>query len=154
MPLAHRHAGGLSLVELLVVLAIAAMLLAPLAELLSTAGATAAASTGQLALEHEAGFALQRIASVARAAPAVPLDPADGGGVRSGTWFDVSFELNGNKLTEKGSGPPHVLARDVAAFDIRAPQQDGQQLVQASITLVRGNLSYSSGISVRLAGLR
>ena len=55
--------GGLSLTELLLGLAIGALVLAPLAPILQSAGASARVAEDQVALEREADFALERIAA-------------------------------------------------------------------------------------------
>lgn len=151
---AFRQARGISLVELLLALAVAAIVLAPLAGLLRTGAAASSVAADRVALERDADFALERIAARVRATAPVLLAPQSDS-TSSGSWFSVTFQSGGGKLTESGSGTTRVLAENVTAFSITAPTVlTGQQLVQASLTLSRGDASTTHTATVRLGGLR
>lgn len=149
-----RRARGISLVELLLALAVAAIVLAPLAGLLRTNAAASSVAADRVALERDADFALERIAARVRATAPTLLAPQPVSS-SSGNWFSVTFQFSGGTLTESGSGTSRVLAENVSAFSITAPTVlTGQQLVQASLTLTRGDASTTHSATVRLGGLR
>lgn len=145
---------GLSLVELLVALALAALLLAPLAGLLSNMAAASALASDRAVLANDADFAIERIAAVVRATPATLLVPASDGSTNdSGNWFGVEFRFENGRLLQKN--PDGVLADNVTAFSITPPYIEcGQQLVQVSLTLARGAATVTTGLTLRLGGVR
>lgn len=152
-PPARAH--GVTLVELLVSLAVAAIVMAPLASMMSTRAAAQAVAADRVRVEREADFALERIAARVRASTPTLLAPqADS--TTSGAWFSpYTFQLAGGKLTETANGTSRVLAENVTAFSITAPTVlVGQQLVQVSLTLVRGDASTTHNATVRMGGLR
>jgi hypothetical protein len=149
-----RRAHGIGLVELLLALAVAAIVLAPLAGLLRTSAAASGVAADRVALERDADFALERIAARVRASTPALLAPQPASS-SSGNWFSVTFQFSGSTLTESGSGTTRVLAENVSAFSITAPTVlTGQQLVQASLTLTRGDASTTHSATVRMGGLR
>jgi len=149
-----RRARGIGLVELLLALAVAAIVLAPLARLLRIDAAASSVAADRVAIERDADFALERIAARVRATAPTLLAPQSDS-TSSGNWFSVTFQFSGGKLTESGSGTTRVLAENVSAFSITAPTVlTGQQLVQASLTLTRGDASTTHSATVRLGGLR
>jgi Tfp pilus assembly protein PilW len=141
---------GLSLVELLLGLAITALVLTPLVPMLQTASAASSIGADRLAVERDAHFALDRIATRIRGTP-IPPDlkglPAD--------WLKPAvYLLSNGTLIEQQGGTNYVLAESVTAFSITAPAATGSQpLVQASITLVRGGTSTTASTTVRMGGL-
>jgi prepilin-type N-terminal cleavage/methylation domain-containing protein len=149
-PAFHRRLRGLSLVELLVALALAALMLAPLAALVSNMAKAAALAADHEALLRDAESALERIASVVRASTAGTLKQgADT--TTSGSWFPVTFKLQNGQLVQ--TNPNGVLADTVAGFSITAPAvTTGQQLVQVSLTLARGGATVSTSMTLRLGG--
>jgi type II secretory pathway component PulJ len=134
-----KHAqSGLSLVELLLALAITAMVMVPLLGMLNTTAAGASHMKPRFELEREADFAVQRIAAQVR--KGVPVS---------------SYSLVGDKLVEKIGTATNTLAESVTAFsqDTPAPAA-GQQLVQVSLTLERQGASASASTTVRAGGAR
>jgi len=146
----HRRARGMSLVELLIALVLAALMLAPLAGLTADMAGTLAIAANRQALLHDAEFAVERMAYVIRNSPVGVLSQgADT--TTSGSWFAQTFKLDHGQLLQ--TSPNGVLADNVTAFAIVAPQvQAGQQLVQISLTLARGGTSVSTGATVRVGG--
>jgi len=149
---AHSRSRGLSLVELLAALALAAIMLAPLAALTRNMAAASAAAADRTALARDADFALSRIAATVRATPPTLLAP-NGGTDDSGSWFNVEFKWENGQLMQKN--PDGVLADNVTNFSITAPYvETGQQLVQVSLTLARNDVAITSGLTLRLGGMR
>lgn len=148
-------ARGTTLVELLVALAVAAIVLAPLAGLLRTNAAASSVAADRVLLERDADFALVRIAARARATtPALLAPNADTS--TSGTWFGTTtFQVSGGKLVESSGGASNTLADNVTAFSITANTVlTGQQLVLASLSLARGDASTTHSMTVRMGGPR
>lgn len=145
---------GLSLVELMVGLAIAALVLAPLVPMLQTASAAARSGGDQLALEQEANFAIARISARIRASSPSQLT------ANQSDWLKPAvYSLNGSTLTEQQGKDSYVVAESVTAFSLSAPASaDGQPLVQVSLTLARtdggSNASASAGATVRMGGMQ
>ena len=143
------RAHGLSLVELLLGLAVTALLLAPLAPMLDTAHAAARVTGEQAALEREAGFALERIAARIRATPAsssLQNQP-------DSEWLKpaVYAHLDNGTLVERQNGAEYPLADSVTAFELSAPPVQGAgALIQVSLTLQRGDASASASATVRM----
>lgn len=143
---------GLSLVELLLGLAITALVLAPMVPMLETASAAGRISGDQLALEQEARFAIDRITARIRATPpaaTVSALPAD--------WLKpaiFSFDSTNGTLIEQQGKETWVLAESVKSFNLTAPASaGGQPLIQVSLTLERGNARTSADVIVRMGGL-
>jgi prepilin-type N-terminal cleavage/methylation domain-containing protein len=132
----RRFQRGLSLVELLAGLAIAAAVMAPLAQMQSTAASAAAIVRTQLEVEREADFALERIVARVRSTTPAPL-AANANEASSGNWFGgVTFVRVGGQLLERSGGVDQVLAESVTDFRIVALTSVGAQpLVQVSLTL-------------------
>jgi prepilin-type N-terminal cleavage/methylation domain-containing protein len=145
---------GLSLVELMVGLAITAMVLAPLVPMLQTASAAARIGGDQLALEQEANFAIARISARIRASA-----PSQLAGAKSEWLKPAVYSLNKGTLTEQQGKDTYVVAESVSAFDLSVPASaDGQPLVQVSLTLERkdagSNASTSASATVRMGGMQ
>jgi hypothetical protein len=117
------------------------------------AGASALAAD-RTALARDADLALERIGAVVRATPAALLAPAlDGSSNDSGNWFAVEFRFENGQLLQKN--PDGVLADHVTAFSITAPYAEcGQQLVQVSLSMARGQAAVTTGLTLRLGGMR
>ena len=162
---------GLTLLELLLALALGALLMTAVLPLLNgaMAAATAPSTTDQPDLDRQAAFALGRIAQAVRAtAPTTLTTPttlpdtlpptATPDTTTSGKWFAPStFQLSGTTLVEKRDGDTvlHVLADSVASFSIVAlPVTDGRQLVQVDLTLARGDTSTTVSSVVRMGWLQ
>lgn len=147
---------GLSLFELLLGLAICALVMAPLAGILNTSASAAAISGDRLALEREASFALERIAARVRATkPSVLAQYSDTS--NSGGWFSpYSFVLEGSSLKEKSPSASRSLSDVVTAFSIVAlPVAGGSsQLIQVTLTLARGADTATATSTLRMGGPR
>lgn len=145
-----RPARGLSLVELLIALALAALMLAPLAGLTADMATALAIAADRQILLRDAEFALGRMAYVIENSPPGMLKQgADT--TTSGTWFAQTFKLANGQLVQ--TNPDGVLADNVTGFAVTAPETvAGQQLVQVTLTLARGDASASTGMTVRLGG--
>jgi len=129
---------GLSLAELLLGLAIGALVLAPLPSLLQSAGASARVAEDQVALEREADFALERIAARIRST-AVPPDLAD---KPARDWLKpavYSVTADGVLVEQQGT-ERYVLAESVSDFSLAAViPESGQPLVKVSLSLARNS---------------
>jgi type II secretory pathway pseudopilin PulG len=146
------RAQGLGLIELLVGLAISALVLASLWPMQQTASAAARVTGDQVALERDADFALERIAARIRAtAPSTALSSA------SSTWLaPVSYVLSNGTLVERQAGTPDLaLADSVTDFQLGAPTViAGRQLIQVSLSLARGDASVTANTTVRMGGMQ
>lgn len=142
------RAQGLSLVELLIGLAITALVLAPLAPMLQTASAAANVAQEQASLQRDADFALERIATRIRATPpSITL-----AGKPSSEWLKPAvYVLNNGTLIEQQGKDSYVLAESVTAFELSAPVNDGPQpLIKVSLSLARGGGGTSATALVRM----
>lgn len=129
---------GLTLVELLLALALGALVMVPLLELLRTTAAAASHAAPRLALADEADFAVQRIAAQ----------------VRAGTPID-HYSLDGDRLVESNGMAVAILAESVRDFTKTLPvSAAGQQLVQVSLTLRRQDATATAGATIRAGGAR
>lgn len=149
---ARQH--GLSLVELMVGLAITALVLAPLVPVLQTAAAAARIGGDQLALEQEATFAIARISARIRASA-----PSQLISVSNDCLKPAVYLLCAGTLTETQGKDTYVVAESVTAFSLSvAASADGQPLAQASLTLARNsagsNASTSASATVRMGGMQ
>jgi len=148
LPLRQR---GVSLVELLLGLAITALVLGPLVPLLQTANATTRIGGSQAALEREADFAIERISDRIRAtAPSTALS------ANRDDWLKPSvYVFTGGTLYEQQAGVNYTLAESVTSFDLTAPvSTGGQQAIQVSLTLQRDGFSATSGATVRMGDVQ
>lgn len=156
MSRARRWQAGLSLVELMLGLAISAIVIAPLAGMLTTSASAAAISGERLALEREASFVLERIAARVRATKHATLAPNSDTST-SGNWLgQYVFSLDGPVLKEQGPGATRTLSEAVTAFSIVAlpVAAGGTQAIQVTLTLGRGADTTSASSTVRMGGAR
>lgn len=144
----RRREHGLSLIELLLGLAIAAMVLAPLVPMLATASNAARSGADQLAVEREADFALERIAARIRASTAAgQLTGSSCGGTKSAA-YDVDAA---GKLIETVGKNQYVLAESATCITLAAlAASGGQTLVQVSLNLARNDASTAATAVVPL----
>lgn len=138
---------GISLVELLLGLAITALVLAPLVPMLGTAAAASRLAGNQVALEQEADFALARIAARIRvtAASADLSKPAT-------EWLKPAvYSVAGGVLLERQGADTYPLAESVTAFSLSAPATaDGTPRITATLSLARDGASTTAVTTVRL----
>ncbi|WP_305823867.1 hypothetical protein [Massilia brevitalea] len=139
---------GLSLAELLLGLAIGALVLAPLGPMLHSAGDAARVAADQVALEREADFALDRIAARIRGTAVGPalLDKP------SSEWLKpAAYSIADGVLTEQQGKDSYVLAESVNSFSLTAASTEaGQPLLTVRLDLARGSASTSAAASVRM----
>lgn len=148
-----RAQEGLTLVELLLGLAIAAVLMIPLAGLFQSASGAGIATRAALDLNGDARFALDRIAQRALAAPSV----SNGAPVADpNTWLaPLNYKLVGTDLVETDATPKtgraSVIAANVSAFRLSAPDVgDGQAMLKIELTLSAQGASLSASRTVRV----
>ena len=147
LPVRNR-ARGLSLAELLLGLAIGALVLAPLPSLLQSAGGAARVAADQVALEREADFALERIAARIRdTAPAASQTDKP-----SSEWLKPAvYSVADGVLVEQQGKDSYVLAESVSGFDMSASSSEaGQPLIKVSLALARDGASTTAVTTVRL----
>jgi len=147
-PRLPSRCAGLSLAELLLGLAIGALVLAPLPALLQSAGASARAAGSQVALEREADFALERIAArIRNTTPSAGLIDKP-----SADWLKpVVYSVANGVLAEQEGKDSYVLAEAVSDFTLSASSPEaGQPLVKVSLSLARDGASTTAVTSVRM----
>lgn len=152
-----RHAAsrehGLSMIELLLGLAITALVMAPLVPMLATASTAARIADEQGTLERDADFALERIAARIRAtAPAADLRDKPVNDWLKPAIYSVSaagalVEQQGTEtypLTEPGS----VGETD---FILSVPLTEASQpAIRISLTMKRGAASTTAVATIRM----
>lgn len=152
-----RRQHGVTLVELLMALAIAALVLAPLATMLETSVRASTGNAGRAALEQDLRFALDRIGAEVRASARKPLTPQNTALADSGGWFDRSrFRINAsNQLIEVRDGIDNVVADSVSAFGISARTVGvDATIIEANLKLERDTDTVQGSIAVRMGGPR
>jgi len=142
---------GVSLLELLLGLAITALVLGPLVPMLQTATAATRIGGGQAALEREADFAVERISDRIRATTPSTQLPAN-----RDDWLKSAIFLRiDNTLYEQQAGINYALAESVTSFDLVAPVSiGGPPAIQVSLTLERDGLTATAGATVRMGGVQ
>lgn len=149
------HERGISLIELLLGLAITALVLAPLVPMLQTASAVALVAGDRVALEREADFALERIAARIRAT-APKKEVADN--KASSEWLKPAvYSLSNGMLIEQQGDETYVLAESVAAFGMTAAAVDSAHpliTVSLSLSLGPGKAGTTAVASVRMGTAR
>jgi len=147
----YRYEHGLSLIELLLGLAITALVMAPLVPMFATASNAARITGDQAALEQDARLALTRISARIRATP-----PSTQLSANRADWLKPSvYVVSNGTLIEQLGGINYVLAESVTAFTITAPPSaGGQALIQVSLSLARGGATTTTGATVRMGGLQ
>lgn len=157
---ALRRARGLSLVELLLGLAITALVMAPLVPILETASNAARSAGDQVALERDADFALERIAARIRAtapAPDVQNKPVD-------EWLKpvvYSLILNpgdsAGVLVEQQGKETYVLTEPKSVTDLTLTMpatEAAQPAIRVSLSMKRGAASTTAVATVRMGTAR
>jgi prepilin-type N-terminal cleavage/methylation domain-containing protein len=147
-PQPHSRQHGLSLVELLLGLAIGALVMAPLVPLLENANAATRIAGERLALERDASFALARIATRIRAtAPSITLQDS-----ASTEWLKPAvYSVVDGSLVEQLDGNVNVLAEAVTDFRLSAPPvAAGRPVIQVSLSLARGDAATTATTTVRM----
>jgi type II secretory pathway pseudopilin PulG len=143
---------GISLVELLMALAVTALLMAPVVAMLDTSVDAGAAASNRRVIDQEVNFALERIATQVRATARKSLaqNALDSD---SGSWFAARFFKQNDQLIEKFSGTDRVIADGVSAFSITAKAVGTDNtLVEATLETKQGNDVAAGTIVLRLGG--
>jgi Tfp pilus assembly protein FimT len=143
---------GLSLVELLLGLAIAAMVLAPLVPMLATASAAARIGGDQLAVERDADFALERISARIRAtSAAAELTGSSCGPGPKSAAYEVKDVNEVKTLIETQGKDKYVLAEYVTCITLTSVSSSSEQpTIQVSLNLKRGDASTAATAVVPL----
>jgi len=147
---ARSPQAGLTLVELLVGLAVGAMLLMPLTALFQTAAQSAGAGRETLEQAAQARFAAQRIATAMRKLTTItlPATPDDTGTAIAGLRYWVRKTGPAPELMEtNGATPDRVLAVPASLAVTTPVASDGGQLVSIVVTMAGG---ASASETVRL----
>jgi len=166
---------GFTLVELLLGLAIAALLMVPLAAMFQSASGSAVATRAALDLNADARFALDRIARrVAALSPVASGATVTDAGAAA--WLGaLSYTVVNGNLVESGTatatapapGPATaaagtapgiassagtgVIASNVSAFRLSTPEVgDGQPVLKIDLRLEAGGSSVSASRTVRV----
>lgn len=149
---ARQH--GVTLVELLMVVAATAVIMVPVVAMLDTTVDAGSAVATRRALDQDAAFAIERIAARIRATPRRRLDPNTSAS-DSESWFPARFSKKASQLVEKLDGTERVIADSVTAFSITAQNVGADAtLVEATVELQLGAETASATTVVRMGGLR
>lgn len=154
-PRPGARADGVTLIELLLALAISAIVMVPVLAMLNTSVAAGAHGGTRRTLEQDASFALDRIAAEVRATPQrklernLSLNDSD-------QWFGtVRFSQQADQLLERRDGVDRVLADAVRQFSIKATVVGTDStLVETTLELARGAELASATSVVRMGGAR
>ena len=142
---------GVSLVELLLGLAITALVLGPLVPMLQNAATAARIGGEQAALEQEADFAIERISDRIRATPPSTQLPSN----RDDWLKPAVYFLSAGILYEQQKGINYPLAGSVTGFNLAAPASiSGRPVIQVSLTLERNGFNASASATVRMGGVQ
>lgn len=150
----HQAQQGLSLVELLLGLAIGAVLMVPLAAMFQSASGSAVTTRAALDLNADARLVLDRIAQRAAA-----LGSVSSGATVTDTspWLaPLGYKVVGTDLVETDATPPgaartRIVASNVGSFQLSAPEVgDGQVLLKIDLTLRAEGSSVSASRIVRV----
>ena len=164
---AFRRSGhgeqGVTLIELLIGLAVTAMLMAPLASIFSNTSAAVVIDVEQLDLQTQVQFALQRIERQIRLTPTALLS-AKTDATTSGDWLaPITYSLGPgtNPSTQAlietigiGAGATsHLLAEPVSSFSISSPSAAaGKTLIAVALTLAGLHATASANNVSRMGG--
>lgn len=149
----------MTLVEVLLGLALTALLLVALNAMLQVSTAAGAAASQQLDLQEQAQFAARRIVRRIESTPGTVLSPKSDV-ASSGDWLAPAlFDLRAGSaagtlaLVETLDGATRVLAEPASSLSITAaPAGGGRAVVTVALALEKGNASASAVVSARLGG--
>lgn len=159
---------GLTLAELLLALAMTAIVMVPLAGMFQTATSGALATRAALDLNSDARFALERIAQRATgassvrdangvvvspgAAPAPALTYTVVNGNLVETENATTTSLIGSIITILLPTPPRVsvIASNVVAIALSTPPTNGQTLLKIDLSLAAGGAEVKASRTVRV----
>jgi len=150
-----RAQQGLTLAELLLALAITAILMAPLAAMFQSAANSGIMAEAALDLNSDVRFALDRIA---RRAAAVTATGPKFAPANVDAWLaPLSYKVDANRnLVESDATPKaarsSIIASNVTAFQLSAPTVTNQPLLKIDLTLEAQGGSVTASRTVRLGG--
>ena len=147
----------MTLMELLIGLAISAVLLMSMVNMLASANAAGSVGRQQLDLQARAQFAVQRIGiQIDASGNAVLADKADSR--TSSPWplaATYTWTPADGLLTEKIGAVSRVIAEEVSDFSITSPSvAAGETLITVSLTLAAGGGVATAGLQARMGGAR
>lgn len=161
----QRRERGLTLIELLIGLALTAMLLLATTSMLQVSSAAGTASKEQLDVQEQLQFAMRRMVQRIETTPSTLL-AAKAADNSSGAWlapalFDLRAGTDSNSLalSETIGGVTTVLAEPVTSFSITSePVAAGRTVVKVALTVSRPKAANdatviataSAAVSVRL----
>ena len=158
---ARAVARGMTLIELMIGLAVIALLMAPLAALLSNSATGGAVTALQLDLQNQAQFAIARIDRQIQASSNTQLsqktnDASSGSWLAPATYSLAPGTMAGTQgLYETIGGNARLLAEPVSAFSVTSPgSTTGQTLIAVSLTLTRGDAIATVTDVARVGGAR
>jgi len=163
MTKARSAQAGLTLVELLLAMAIMAMVLASLSDMLQSAARASTLAGEAMTLQREADFALARVTGRIAAAPAPTLSKWPGLDQKTNkenlfvTKFDtIEIFVDGAGQLVEAEGPQRrILADSVRSLSITATRSSGgAPLVEVALNLARGDASAAATSVVRLGSIR
>lgn len=156
---------GTTLLELLIGLAISAMIMTSLISMMATTSVAGVTYSNQVNLQDQAQFAIQRIALRIRNTPAKKL-LAKANDASSGVWLSpATYDLRAGSvsgtlaLTETIGAVVRILAEPVTEFsmtsqpvltDLAIPS--AQSLITVSLRLKNGDADAEATLSTRLGG--
>ena len=149
---------GLTLVELLLALAITAVLMVPLATVFRTAARSGVAVRAALDLNRDARFALDRIARSAASVTAAPAGPGADVADAAAWLAPATYTLDKNhNLVETIPAPPPgsttIIASNVTAFALSLPGSgSGWPLLTIALTLEAEGSTVRASRTVRIGG--
>jgi prepilin-type N-terminal cleavage/methylation domain-containing protein len=151
-----RPAHGYTLLELMIGLAIAALVMLPLSEMLRAGADSARIVRAGLDQNADARFVLDRIVTQARTNVS-QLNTANAG--NPAAWVaPLQYALTNGALVETNPGPPvrnSVLATGVRAFDLRVPDVGaGRPVLRIDLVFDRPDCDASRGQDCSVAYAR
>lgn len=155
----NQRARGMTLIELLIGLALTALLLVALNSMLQVSTAAAAVAAEQLDLQEQAQFAARRIVRRIERTPGTLLAPKSDN-ASSGDWLAPSlFDLRPGSavgtlaISETIGSATYVLAEPATSLVITSePTGAARPVVTVALTLAKGTASASAVVSARLGG--
>jgi len=154
---------GLTLIELLLAIAIMALVLASLTDMLQSAGRASALAGEAMTLQREADFALARVANRIATAPAPTSSKWSGldQKINAEKFFVTKFDTveifvdGASQLIEAQGAERRVLAESVRTLSISATRSSGgAPLVEVALSLARGDARADATSVVRLGSIR
>jgi len=158
-----RKEAGLTLIELLLAIAIMAVVLASLTDMLQSAARASALAGEAMALQREADFALARVSNRIAVSPAPVSSKWSGLDQKTNkenilvTKFDkveIFVDAAGRLLAAEGKDQ-YILAESVQAMSITATRSSGgAPLVEVALSLARGDARADATSVVRIGSIR